>query len=93
MRFRPSGGLQPNPQKSDRAAMEARAEVIGEKSSTDSVFGRSRYEHEIQRSENLAAGLPPDALAEAAKPPVDPDQRNREYREPHKWPQRPGLNR
>jgi hypothetical protein len=46
--------------------------------------GRSRYEHEIQRSENLAAGLPPDALAEAAKPPADPDQRNREYREPHR---------
>ena len=84
MRFRPSGGLQPNPQKSDRAAMEARAEVVGEKSSTDSVFGRSRYEHEIQRSENLAAGLPPDALAEAAKPPTDPEQRNREYREPHR---------
>jgi ribonuclease G len=84
MRFRPSGGLQPNPQKSDRAAMEARAEVIGEKSATDSVFGRSRYEHEIQRSENLAAGLPPDALAEAAKPPTDPEQRNREYREPHR---------
>ncbi|MEO8426811.1 MAG: Rne/Rng family ribonuclease [Verrucomicrobiota bacterium] len=84
MRFRPSGGLQPSSQKSDRAAMEARAEVVGEKSSTDSVFGRSRYEHEIQRSENLAAGLPPDALAEAAKPPTDPDQRNREYREPHR---------
>ncbi len=31
MRFRPSSGLNPNPNRPDREATEARAEVVGDK--------------------------------------------------------------
>ncbi|MEO7299397.1 MAG: Rne/Rng family ribonuclease [Verrucomicrobiota bacterium] len=59
MRFRPSGGLNSN-QKPDRAANEARADVLGEKSGgNDPIYDKARYEQEIERAENVAAGLPP----------------------------------
>ncbi len=62
MRFRPPGGLkqqQQGPQRPDRGAQEARAEAIGEKSGgVDPVYDE-RHEHEIERSQNVAAGLPP----------------------------------
>ena len=60
-RFRPSGGLFAKPAKPDKEAVEARADAVGEKSDSDSVFDKSRHEREIMRAENLAAGLPPDA--------------------------------
>src|SRR5437870_2118665 len=63
MRFRPSGGLNPGAQRHDRAASEARAEVLGEKAAPDAqVYDRSRHAHEIERAENIAAGLPPEGL-------------------------------
>src|SRR5439155_25046453 len=80
-RFRPSGGMSANVQRTDRAASEAHAEALGEKPSEDSVFDRARHEREIQRAENLAAGLPPDAPA-VAKAPESGEQRNREFRVP-----------
>ena len=80
-RFRPSGGMSANVQRTDRAASEARAEALGEKPSEDSVFDRARHEREIQRAENLAAGLPPDAPA-VAKAPESGEQRKREFRVP-----------
>jgi ribonuclease G len=55
MRFRPNRGPKP-----DRAATEARAEAIGEKTGDESVFADRRHQREIQRAENVAAGLPPD---------------------------------
>ncbi len=61
-RFRPSGGLAPRSAKPDREALEARAEAIGDKAETDSVFDKSRHEREILRAENRAAGLPEDAV-------------------------------
>jgi ribonuclease G len=78
MRFRPSGGLGNNPKKPDRAAQEARAEVIGE-APTENVYERNRFSKEIERAENIAAGLPPEgapveASAEASK---------KDFREPH----------
>lgn len=81
MRFRPSGGLQQGV-KLDRAATEARAEVVGDKPSEERVFARSRHEDEINRAENVASGLPPNA---PSQPPVresDTSQRKRDYREP-----------
>jgi len=80
-RFRPSGGMSANVQRTDRAASEARAEALGEKPSEDSVFDRARHELEIQRAENLAAGLPADAPA-VAKAPESGEQRKREFRVP-----------
>jgi ribonuclease G len=82
LRFRPAGGLHPG--KPDRAATEARAEALGERTAVDSVFESTRHEQEISRAENLAAGLPPDVprattLAGSASP-----ESKHTYREPHR---------
>ena len=58
MRFRPSGGIGPVSKKDDKEANQARAEVVGGEQSTERLF-EQRHKHEIERSENIAAGLPP----------------------------------
>ena len=73
MRFRPPGGLNPNQQQQqqnrpDRAAHEARAEVIGEKPPIEGVYDKSRHENEIERAENVAAGLPPQGQRPVEEP-------------------------
>src|SRR5258708_7128754 len=60
LRFRPSSGLNPNPNRPDREATEARAEVVGDKAPQDKVYDRARHAQEIERAENIAAGLPPE---------------------------------
>src|SRR5437016_3832996 len=80
-RFRPSGGMSPNIQRSDRAASDARAEALGDKPSEESVFDHARHEREIQRAENLAAGLPADTPA-VPKAPEPGEPRKRDFREP-----------
>src|SRR5437016_1449781 len=80
-RFRPSGGMSPNIQRSDRAASDARAEALGDKPSEESVFDHARHEREIQRAENLAAGLPADTPA-LTKAPEPGEPRKRDFREP-----------
>jgi ribonuclease G len=55
MRFRPSGGLN---QKPDRSAQQARAEATGEKK-PETIFERGKHDEEIERAENIAAGIPP----------------------------------
>ena len=80
-RFRPSGGMSANVQRPDRAASDARAEALGEKPSEESVFDRARHEREIQRAENLAAGLPADTPTPTTAPePGEP--KKRDFREP-----------
>ncbi|HEU5395581.1 MAG TPA: hypothetical protein VFV81_00340, partial [Verrucomicrobiae bacterium] len=59
MRFRPSGGLGHASQKPDREATEARAEVVGGTGTPEKVYDR-RHAQEIERAENIAAGLPPE---------------------------------
>jgi ribonuclease G len=76
MRFRPSGGLANKP---DRSAQEARAEATGDKT-PDAVFERPRHDEEIERAENIAAGLPPEPQAahdrgEAGPEPAPRDKR------------------
>ncbi len=66
MRFRPQKGLTPNPNRPDREAVEARAEVVGGQQPNDKVFDRNRHAQEIERAENIAAGLPPEGATEAA---------------------------
>src|SRR5882762_9390539 len=80
-RFRPSGGMSSNVQRTDRAASEARAEALGDKPSEESVFDHARHEREIQRAENLAAGLPADTPA-ATKAPEPGEPKKRDFREP-----------
>lgn len=56
MRFRPSGGLGHVQQRPDREAVQARAEVVTEPTVQEKVF-EDRHQHEIDRAENVAAGL------------------------------------
>ena len=62
MRFKPSRGLS-NP----KAAAAARKATADEKPVEEEVFDRRRYEAEIDRSENLAAGLSADELEVKAR--------------------------
>ncbi len=79
MRFRPSGGLGHSQQKPDREATQARAEATGETIAPERVFER-RHGHEIERAENIAAGLPPEG-APAAEAPHEADKK--QFREPN----------
>jgi ribonuclease G len=63
MRFRPKGGIAPAQQKPDREAIEARADVVSEQGGSDRLFEK-RHTHEIERAENIAAGLPPEGKIE-----------------------------
>jgi ribonuclease G len=82
MRFRPSSGLNPNPQRPDRDATEARAEAVGGQDQQDKVYDKARHASEIDRAENIAAGLPPEGVpAPAEGQPGEPAERA--YREPN----------
>jgi ribonuclease G len=59
MRFRPKGGLNPAHQKTDREAIEARADLVSEQGGADRLFEK-RHVHEIERAEDIAAGLVPE---------------------------------
>ena len=63
MRFRPKGGIAPAQQKPDREAIEARADVVSEQGGSDRLFEK-RHTQEIERAENIAAGLPPEGKIE-----------------------------
>lgn len=80
MRFRPSGGLGRNPQKPDREATQARAEVLGETSGGPERLFEHRHQTEIERAENLAAGLPPTGTPGDATP--SPQEEKKQFREP-----------
>jgi ribonuclease G len=73
MRFRPPGGINNphnphnphNPNKPDKDAQQARADILSENPEVlqgvrDALF-EHRHKREIERSENIAAGLPADA--------------------------------
>jgi len=80
MRFRPTGGLghgqaQNRP---DRDATQARAEAVGGTAVPDKVYDH-RHAHEIDRAENVAAGLPPEG-----QPTPDTTKDKTNYREPNK---------
>jgi ribonuclease G len=78
MRFRPKGGL--GQSKTDREAVQARAEVVSEQGGAERLFEK-RHASEIERAENLAAGLPPQGAPETIEPPQTSDKKG--FREPH----------
>ena len=65
MRFKPKGGLNPAHQKTDRDAVEARQDVVTEQGGQERLFEK-RHQNEIERAENVAAGLPPEGKTETA---------------------------
>ncbi|HSU54466.1 MAG TPA: Rne/Rng family ribonuclease, partial [Candidatus Dormibacteraeota bacterium] len=82
MRFRPARGLGQGQQqqKTDREANQARAEVVGGTGASDKVYDH-RHTHEIDRAENIAAGLPPEGLPAETAPGGSPNKRA--FREPN----------
>ena len=64
MRFRPSGGLGHGQQPTDRDAIQARADAVSGPPPPERVY-EHRHAHEIERAENIAAGLPPEGLPKA----------------------------
>ena len=72
MRFRPKGGL--GQSKTDREAVQARAEVVSEQGGAERLFEK-RHASEIERAENLAAGLPPQGAPETIEPPQTSDKK------------------
>src|ERR1700722_3128934 len=83
MRFRPASGLNPNPNRPDRDAVEARAEVIGDKAPQDKVYDRARHAGEIDRAENIAAGLPPEGAPKTEDSKTQEIAAKGGFREPH----------
>jgi ribonuclease G len=83
MRFRPSNGLNPNPNRPDREATQARAEVVTNQAPQDKVFDRARHAQEIERAENIAAGLPPEGAPAPEAGPVEEPRKKDGYREPN----------
>jgi ribonuclease G len=84
MRFRPSGGLSAHAPRPERAATEARTDALAEKAPPEEVFDRVRHQREIDRAENIAAGLPEDAPPGPAQQTAEGETgRKHEYREPH----------
>ncbi|HTD84944.1 MAG TPA: Rne/Rng family ribonuclease, partial [Candidatus Binatia bacterium] len=80
MHFRPSGGMQGHKHQ-ERAAQEARAHAIGAKATNEKIYDTGRYNKEIERAENLAAGLPADAAAPVTE--AAPGPQKKDFREPH----------
>jgi ribonuclease G len=81
MRFRPSGGLgHGQQQRPDRDATQARAEAVGGPPAQEKVFDQ-RHSHEIERDENVAAGLPPEGVP--AEPQDQSSGAKRNFREPN----------
>jgi ribonuclease G len=80
MRFRPKGGLgHGQQQKPDREATQARADAVSEHGGVERVFER-RHAQEIERAENLAAGLPARGAAAAE---TGATAERKDFREPH----------
>jgi len=82
MHFRPSGNKPGKHQ--EREAQQARAQAVGDNTqvSGEPLFERSRYQKEIERAENVAAGLPPEGAPEVHTGDTEV-QAKRDFREPH----------
>ena len=84
MRFRPSGGALKPGKHQEREAQQARADAVGDKPALtpDPIYERSRYQKEIERAENVAAGLPPEGAPVVHTGETEIKSR-RDFREPH----------
>jgi ribonuclease G len=75
MRFRPSGGIGQVQQKQDKEATQARQEATAEEiGGRENVYDH-RHAHEIERAENIAAGLPAEGAPSREQAPGRKDFR------------------
>ena len=84
MHFKPSGGGPKPGKQQDREAQQARAGATGDQSSVvdEQLFERQRYAKEIERAENVAAGLPPEGAPAEQEADGQPPKKG-DYREPN----------
>ena len=84
MHFKPSGGGPKPGKQQDREAQQARASATGDQSSVvdEQLFERQRYAKEIERAENVAAGLPPEGAPAEQEADGQPPKKG-DYREPN----------
>jgi len=80
MRFRPSRGLGQSGQKPDKDATQARAEAVGETVGGPERLFEKRHQNEIERAENIAAGLPPEGAPAPTAVAEKPSRKD--FREP-----------
>jgi len=80
MRFRPSGGLGHGQPHSEREASQARAEAVNGPPPPEKIY-EHRHLHEVERAENIAAGLPPQGLPQQKAQAPDSGKGN--FREPN----------
>jgi len=84
MHFKPSGAGQKLGKNQEREAQQARAHAVSDDGTTTSegVYERSRYQKEIERSENVAAGLPPEGVP-SEQEAENPEVRSTDFRRPN----------
>ena len=83
MRFKPARGLgAPKPTRAASAA--ARSDAIGETASDERFFDTRRYETEIRKSENRAAGLPEDVTDHHEPADLTSSGRDQRFRNPER---------
>ncbi len=80
MRFRPKGGMNNQGPRPGGPTLPARSEATKEKAGQEPVFDQSRHAKEIERSENVAAGLPPEGVEKTAETAAPA---KKEFREPN----------
>jgi ribonuclease G len=68
-------------QRPDREAIQARADAVGDQAVQEKIYEK-RHAREIERAENIAAGLPPEG-APAPEAQTAPSQGKRDFREPN----------
>jgi ribonuclease G len=84
MHFRPAGPKSDATRQREKEAQQARAAISGPLPVTDeAVFERNRYTKEIERAENIAAGLPPEGAPAPAPDAAAPAAERGDFREPH----------
>lgn len=61
--------------------MEAREQISGEKPAAEGIFDTQRHQQEIDRAENIAAGLPEDAMDRSQM--AAEESHKKDYRQPN----------
>src|SRR4030095_15286301 len=84
MHFKPSSTGQKLGKNQEREAQQARADAVNDDGSATSegIYERSRYQKKTERSENVAAGLPPEGPPPETKTDT-PEVRSTDFRTPN----------
>ena len=88
MHFRPEQKKQPNKPGGERPSLEAKnADTTS--GDTERIYDENRHAREIERAENIAAGLPPEGKPTPTPPPAEELRPHRERKGGTQAPQKP----